>query len=273
MKRLFLSLIILLGVLPVLEASRSGVRQEGDAPVSPTEKLSAGRFEWEPEKSPSGVLAILVSLPRQMLYVYRGGVLIARSSVSSGRPGHTTPSGLFPILGKEVMHYSNLYQHAPMPWMQRLTMEGVALHAGCLPGEPASHGCIRLPGEFARRLFGITACGDPVLVVGRNGDVVKGSGRDMPPELADAARGVPSSVEPKPPLQVLTQRPPATVAPPIAERRPLVDSSTLPPSGKTMAQLEEEELSIRNNPSLDRKARRDELLRIWSEQRALMGKP
>jgi hypothetical protein len=266
MNRLSLILIALLGVLPGLEASRSGVKQEGDTPVSSSEKLPAGRFEWEPGKSPSGVLAILVSLPRQMLYVYRGGVLIARSSVSSGRPGHSTPSGLFPILGKEVMHYSNLYQHAPMPYMQRLTMEGVALHAGYLPGEPASHGCIRLPGEFARRLFGITACGDPVLVVGRACDVVKGSGSDMPSELDDAARGVPPSVEPKPPQSEI-------VPPPVAERHPVAVASTLPPSGKSMAQLEEEELSIRNNPSLDRQARRDELLRIWSEQRALMGKP
>lgn len=268
MKRTSAILLLLVATLPVLQASRKP-RQDGDQPISSSEKLPAGKFEWEPGKHSSGSLAILVSLPKQMIYVYRGGDLIARSSVSSGRPGHTTPSGLFPILGKEVMHYSNLYQHAPMPWMQRLTMGGVALHAGYLPGEPASHGCIRLPNEFARRLFEITECGDPVMVVGRQGDIVRGAGKEMPPELAGVVQNTSSPVvnPPTPPLQA----PSAILSSPV---KPDPHPASVPShAGKTMAQLEEEELKIRNDASLDRQARRDALLRIWADQRALMGKP
>jgi hypothetical protein len=266
MKRLTAILIAITTLLPGLQASRSSVKQNGDIPISSKENLAAGRFEWEAGKCNAGSVAVLVSLPRQMLYVYQGGVLIARSSVSSGRPGHTTPSGLFPIIGKEVMHYSNLYHHAPMPYMQRLTMEGVALHAGWIPGEPASHGCIRLPEEFARRLFGITSRGDLVLVVGRSGDVVKESGSDMPQVLAAAVRSLPAP----PAGSVYSQ----TMFSPANSTKPAVaDATTTRLSGKSMTQLENEELSIRNDPSLDRQARRDELLRIWSEQRALMGKP
>ena len=99
---------------------------------------------------------ILVSLPTQTMTVYKGGVEIATSRVSSGKPGHTTPSGVFSILQKKRMHYSNLYDNAPMPYMQRLTWSGVALHAGRVPNYPASHGCIRMPQAFARQLFGVT---------------------------------------------------------------------------------------------------------------------
>lgn len=267
MKRTSAIILFLVAFLQALQASRSPLRQEGDLSLSSTEKLPAGRFEWDPGKHPSGELAIIVSLPRQMLYVYRGGGLIARSSVSSGRPGHTTPSGLFPIIGKEVMHYSNLYQHAPMPWMQRLTMEGVALHAGYLPGEPASHGCIRLPGEFARRLFEITSCGDPVLVVGRQGDIVKGAGKEMPSEMLEIVRNTPVPIGRNSTVQSTT--------PPLPEATKTEFHAVAAASnvGKTMAQLEDEELKIRNDSSLDRGARRNALLRIWADQRALMGKP
>jgi hypothetical protein len=91
-------------------------------------------------------------------------VLIGVSTVSTGRPGHETPTGVFTILQKRKEHYSNLYNNAPMPFMQRLTWDGIALHAGNLPGHPASHGCIRLPLGFAERLFGVTALGMTVIV-------------------------------------------------------------------------------------------------------------
>jgi hypothetical protein len=96
--------------------------------------------------------------------VYRNGVLIGASTVSTGKKGHETPTGVFTILQKHEDHYSNLYDDAPMPYMQRLTWSGVALHAGRLPGYPASHGCVRMPYDFANRLFGETKAGVTVVV-------------------------------------------------------------------------------------------------------------
>jgi lipoprotein-anchoring transpeptidase ErfK/SrfK len=103
-----------------------------------------------------GALKIVVSLPQQKAFVFRAGALLATAPVSTGRPGHPTPVGTFRILQKQVHHRSNIYSNAPMPYMQRLTTYGIALHAGQLPGYPASHGCIRLPWAFAKKLYGMT---------------------------------------------------------------------------------------------------------------------
>lgn len=128
------------------------------------EKLKAGDFVWEPERSPEGPVVIVVSKPEQVAYVYRNGIRIARSSVSTGRPGHPTPVGVFQILEKEKDHVSTIYKGAEMPWMERLTWEGIALHAGDLPGYPASHGCVRLPLEFSKLLFTVTTKGGTVII-------------------------------------------------------------------------------------------------------------
>jgi hypothetical protein len=125
-----------------------------------------GGFVWEPELAPSGPVVVVISLPDQVLSAYRNGIRVAHSPISSGVKGRSTPAGVFTILEKEVTHFSNKYHHAPMPFMQRLTWEGVALHGGDLPGYPASHGCIRLPREFARRLYSLTVRGTTVIVVG-----------------------------------------------------------------------------------------------------------
>jgi lipoprotein-anchoring transpeptidase ErfK/SrfK len=109
-------------------------------------------------------IRVVVSLPEQKAWVFRGRILLATSPVSTGRPGHETPVGRFPILQKQVHHRSNRYSNAPMPYMQRLTGYGIALHGGALPGYPASHGCIRLPHAFARRLYGMTGPGTRVTV-------------------------------------------------------------------------------------------------------------
>ena len=127
--------------------------------------LRPGEFLWEPQLSPSGPVVIVISLSDQALSAYRNGIRIAYSTISSGAKGRSTPTGVFTILEKEVTHFSNKYNHAPMPHMQRLTWEGVALHGGDLPGYPASHGCIRLPYEFAKRFYTITARGTTVIVV------------------------------------------------------------------------------------------------------------
>ncbi|MET4897211.1 L,D-transpeptidase family protein [Sphingomonadaceae bacterium jetA1] len=131
--------------------------------------LAPNRYVWtdplaqavDPVTQP---VTVVISLPMQRAYVYRGDTMIAAASVSTGRDGKDTPVGIFPILQKREMHRSNLYNDAPMPFMQRLTWDGVALHAGKNPGFPDSHGCIRLPASFARKLFAITAIGTNVVV-------------------------------------------------------------------------------------------------------------
>ena len=125
-------------------------------------ELDPGEFVWQPERAQDGAVEVVVSIPLQRAYVYRGGTLIGVTTVSTGRPGHETPTGTFNILQKRREHYSNLYNNAPMPFMQRLTWGGVALHAGQIPGRPASHGCVRLPLAFARLLFTVTSMGGAV---------------------------------------------------------------------------------------------------------------
>jgi len=105
---------------------------------------------------------IVVSLADQRLYAYHDQQLVAWSNVSSGRPGHETPTGTFIVSEKDVDHHSNLYENAPMPYFMRLTDGGVGMHAGMLPGYPASHGCVRLPSDMARELYERVQSGTPV---------------------------------------------------------------------------------------------------------------
>jgi hypothetical protein len=126
--------------------------------------LKPGEFAWAPELAPQGPMLFIVNLETQRALLFRNGVPIAASTVSTGRPGHETPTGVFTILQKQVEHYSSKYDNAPMPYMQRLTWQGVALHAGKLPGYPASHGCIRLPAGFAQRLYRETGVGMTVVI-------------------------------------------------------------------------------------------------------------
>lgn len=128
-------------------------------------ELLPGEYLWLPELSPRGPVLVLVSLPEQRAYVYRNGVRIGVATVSTGKPGYETPTGVFTILQKKREHYSNLYDDAPMPFMQRLTWDGVAMHAGRVPGYPASHGCVRLPHAFSEKLFEVTARGMTVVIV------------------------------------------------------------------------------------------------------------
>ena len=109
-------------------------------------------------------MTLIISLRNQKIDIYRGTLLIATSKVSTGMRGYTTKPGVFSILEKQRTHHSNMYSGAPMPWMQRLTRSGTALHGGVVPGFPASHGCIRLPFSFAPQLFQVTSIGDNVIV-------------------------------------------------------------------------------------------------------------
>lgn len=110
-------------------------------------------------------LQIIVSINEQKLNVYDGDKLVATSHISSGKPGHDTPTGVFSVLEKQKFHRSNKYSNAPMPWMQRITWSGVALHeSNSVPNRPASHGCVRMPGEFARTLYKMTERGAHVII-------------------------------------------------------------------------------------------------------------
>ena len=129
--------------------------------------LKNGQFGWDDRAlaaTQGGEVEMVISVPAQMAYIFRDGRMIGATTISTGKKGKATPLGLFEILQKREFHRSNLYSNAPMPFMQRLTWDGIALHGGDLPGYPASHGCIRMPNAFAKRLFGLTAMGGRVLV-------------------------------------------------------------------------------------------------------------
>jgi L,D-transpeptidase catalytic domain len=132
--------------------------------IDAVDGLAPGDFLWEPGRAGNGQLVVLVSLPQQRAHVYRNGIRIGVSTISSGKPGKETPTGTFEILQKKRTHFSNLYNNAPMPFMQRLTWDGIALHAGKIPGYPASHGCVRLPLAFAEKLFAETERGMLVVI-------------------------------------------------------------------------------------------------------------
>jgi hypothetical protein len=120
--------------------------------------------ENQAQETPKGPLQIVISIADQRVSLYDNGILIGRSSVWTGVPHHPTPLGVFSVIGKERYHRSNLYSGAPMPYMQRITQSGIALHAGVLPGYPASHGCIRLTNDFAIRLWHLTKRGARVII-------------------------------------------------------------------------------------------------------------
>ena len=160
-------------VLCALAAPAAAVPTWGAAASRPADTppsaLRPGEWIWGGDSRRLGPMAVVVSLTEQRAYVYRNGVRIGVATVSTGKKGYETPTGVFTILQKKREHYSNLYDNAPMPFMQRLTWDGIALHAGNLPGYPASHGCVRLPYKFSERLFGITRTGVTVVVAGGEG--------------------------------------------------------------------------------------------------------
>jgi L,D-transpeptidase catalytic domain len=133
--------------------------------------LKFGEYVWLGDAVQNGPMVMIVSIDEQRAYVYRNGILIGFTTVSTGRPGHETPTGVFTILQKDKDHRSTIYDSAPMPYMERLTWGGVALHAGGLPGYPESHGCVHLPSEFARLLFETTSTGMTVVIASSKGEL------------------------------------------------------------------------------------------------------
>ncbi len=142
-----------------------------DVPVAPPHAQRARRH---PEKKtdrpvkeaakPQGPLIIAISISKQQLKLYDANGLFAETPISTGMRGHTTPMGVFSVIQKQKYHKSNIYSGAPMPYMQRITWSGIAMHAGVLPGYPASHGCIRMPMTFAVKMYGWTRMGARVVV-------------------------------------------------------------------------------------------------------------
>ena len=172
-------LAILVFSVSILTASQAmekpSFHTQGNSTGKPTGPLKPGQYWWNPQLSPTGPVVVLVSIPQQTMHVYRNGILIGRSTVSTGSKGHATPGGVFSILEKKQTHHSKPYDDAPMPYMQRLTWTGIAMHSGQLPGYPASHGCVRLPYDFSQLLFKATEKG---------GSVVVGDGKTPTPHLA-----------------------------------------------------------------------------------------
>src|SRR5690242_1039107 len=140
-----------------------GARESSAADVAPAD-LKPGQWIWGGDNKTMGPMAVIVSLTEQRAYVYRNGILIAVSTISTGKKGYETPTGVFTILQKDKDHRSKKYDNAPMPYQERLTWDGIALHAGGLPGYPESHGCVHLPTQFANLLFEATDMGMVVVV-------------------------------------------------------------------------------------------------------------
>ena len=153
-------------------ASAGPVMAQGSTASSPVElarqadRLKPGEWVWAPALAPDGPVLVYVNLSTQRATVYRNGVRIGVTTVSTGKPGHVTPTGVFTILQKDAKHRSSTYNNAPMPNMERLTWDGIALHAGNLPGFPASHGCVRMPLAFSQVLFSTTPMGGTVIIAG-----------------------------------------------------------------------------------------------------------
>ncbi len=155
------ALVAGMSATPVVAAQGATASSPVDADPA---TLKPGQFIWNGDVAPEGPMTVIVNLPSQIATVYRNGVRIGATTVSTGKKGHRTPTGIFTILQKSKDHRSNLYNNAPMPYMQRLTWDGIAMHAGNLPGYPASHGCIRMPLAFAKLLYAASSLGMTVVV-------------------------------------------------------------------------------------------------------------
>ena len=224
----------LLMALALCEPAQARFRRTEPAAPAPT-----GALTGLPDK-PRGAIILAVSLADQRLTIWEDGVVVGRSMVSTGVAGHETPRGVFTLLQKKRMHRSNIYSNAPMPFMQRITWSGVALHQGHVTGRPASHGCIRLPADVAKKLFGYTRMGARVIIT------------DQPITPADFAHpklfaAMPWDTQlpapPPPPATVLPQAvlPPVQVEAPTADPGAFGESASVikaayPPAEATLAE-------------------------------------
>ena len=187
----------------------------------PTKKIEAAAKETA---KPQGPLIIAISIERQSLKLYDANGFFAETPISTGTRGHPTPMGVFSIIQKHKFHHSNIYSGAPMPYMQRITWSGVAMHAGVLPGYPASHGCIRMPMAFAVKMWNWTKMGARVVIT--------------PGEITPASFSHPllatKRVVPKP----VAANEPQTDAPPVTQADKAVEADAAPRPVVAEASLE-----------------------------------
>jgi L,D-transpeptidase-like protein len=156
---------LLLGIISVIGLACAPAVARDKSKVKAQLKKESEHVGKEPfGHIPKGPLQIVISVNQQTLHLYSDGVHVADALVATGVPEHPTPLGVFSIVGKEIYHESNIYSSAPMPYMQRITWSGVAIHQGVGVGHPASHGCIRIPREFAQRLWALTKLGARVII-------------------------------------------------------------------------------------------------------------
>ena len=182
LKACVFALVIAIATPPLAHASSTDERGITEADIS---RLEPGEFIWKPWLAPYGRMTVVVNLHAQRASIYRDGVPIGATTISSGRRKYRTPTGVFRILEKDTMHHSKKYKNAPMPFTQRFTRDGVALHGGGVPGYPSSHGCIHLPRKFAKLLFEETSLGTTVVVT--NGEPVLPPKENEPIALAGNA--------------------------------------------------------------------------------------
>ena len=147
---------------------------QGNAPQAHKDSLALwgpvamkpGDFHWAATVPETGEAKVVIDILTQRFYIYRGEQLVGMSTISSGKKGKETPLGFWKIFRKQVKGFSRKYDNAPMPYMQMYDEMGIAFHGGKLPGYPASHGCVRLPVEFAKKLYGMTKLGTKVIIEG-----------------------------------------------------------------------------------------------------------
>lgn len=127
--------------------------------------LQPGQYHWA-ATIPEAPAKVVIDRMQQLMFVYKGDALVGVSTISSGKKGKETPLGYWKVFRKQVKGFSRKYDNAPMPYMQMYDEMGIAFHGGKLPGYPASHGCVRLPVEFAKKLYGLTSMGTEVVIEG-----------------------------------------------------------------------------------------------------------
>ncbi len=183
--------VLLAGCVLTFAGTGPALGHAGKSTETTSDHLRPGQFLWQPELAPSGTMTMNIDLARQRAYVYRDGVRIGATTISSGKRGYETPTGVFTVLQKDKDHYSKKYHHAPMPYDLRLTWEGISVHGGHLPGYPASHGCVRLPIAFSRLLFNEASLGMAVTITDReNGEGLMTAESALRPQLAQNERSL-----------------------------------------------------------------------------------
>jgi lipoprotein-anchoring transpeptidase ErfK/SrfK len=203
-----------------VQRSRASDQNSANATADSNDKKGKKDKKEEAKKAaPQGAVYAVISLADQHVTVYDATGRIAQSRISTGMPGHPTPIGLFSIIGKERWHHSNIYSGAPMPYMQRITWSGVAMHTGVVPGYPASHGCIRLPDSFAQQFWGMTQIGNRVVVARRDTTPIEITNALLPvPKMRPAPDALPGSQQTSLPssspvkLASISEHPPVAVS-------------------------------------------------------------